>query len=95
MLVAASMKTSSSSTKTPKTATRSQERPSSLDRRRTLEFMDRVFGEDLHARRVLSLANGVSGVLRAATLSIHAIGQGYESSAGARGSTGSGRSTGS
>ncbi|WP_437570352.1 hypothetical protein [Sorangium sp. So ce542] len=38
---------------------------------------DRVFGADLHALRVLSLANGVAGVLNAAVLSIHAIGQAY------------------
>lgn len=43
----------------------------------TRRFVDEVLGEDLHARRVLSLANGVAGVLRAATLSIHAIGQAY------------------
>lgn len=43
----------------------------------TREFVDRVFGADLHALRVLSLANGVAGVLNAAVLSIHAIGQAY------------------
>lgn len=43
----------------------------------TREFMDQVFGSDLHARRVLSLANGVTGVLNTAALSIHAIGQAY------------------
>jgi hypothetical protein len=39
--------------------------------------MQRIFGEDLHAARVLSLANGVAGVLQAAVLSIHAIGTAY------------------
>lgn len=43
----------------------------------TREFVDRVFGADLHALRVLSLANGVAGVLHAAVLSVHAIGQAY------------------
>jgi Transposase DDE domain len=43
----------------------------------TREFVERVFGPDLHALRVLSLANGVAGVLHAAVLSIHAIGQAY------------------
>jgi hypothetical protein len=43
----------------------------------TREFVARVFGPDLHALRVLSLANGVAGVLHAAVLSIHAIGQAY------------------
>src|SRR5690348_1881274 len=36
-----------------------------------------IFGDDLHARRVLSLANGVVGTIDAAVLSIHAIGRGY------------------
>ncbi|TAL41162.1 MAG: IS4 family transposase [Salinibacterium sp.] len=39
--------------------------------------MQTVFGDDLHTLRVLSLANGVAGVLTAATLSVHAIGQAY------------------
>jgi len=43
----------------------------------TREFLAKVLGDDVHARRVLSLANGVAGVLSAAALSIHAIGQGY------------------
>ena len=41
------------------------------------EFMASVFGQDLHTLRVLSLANGVAGVLNAAALSVHAIGQAY------------------
>jgi len=36
----------------------------------------KVFGEDMHAKRVLSLANGVTGVIEAASLGIHAIGRG-------------------
>jgi hypothetical protein len=36
-----------------------------------------LFEEDLHAKRVESLANGVAGVLNAAMLSVHAIGQAY------------------
>src|SRR5581483_3130623 len=48
-----------------------------LDLEHTREFAERVFGEGLHALRVLSLANGVVGVLQAAVLSIHAIGQAY------------------
>jgi hypothetical protein len=39
--------------------------------------VNRIYGMDLHAMRVLSLANGVVGVLNAAVLSIHAIGQAY------------------
>jgi hypothetical protein len=39
------------------------------------DFMIKLFGEDLHAKRVLSLANGVTGVVYAAAASVHAIGQ--------------------
>ncbi len=39
--------------------------------------IQQIFADDLHARRVTSLANGVVGVLDAAVLSIHAIGRGY------------------
>lgn len=48
-----------------------------LDRLHSRELVEELFDDDLHARRVLSLANGVAGVLRAATLSVHAIGEGY------------------
>jgi hypothetical protein len=39
-------------------------------------FVEQLVGEDLHAKRVLSLANGVVGVMHAAALAIHFIGQG-------------------
>jgi hypothetical protein len=52
-------------------------RPAALDRRHVQEFADELFGENLHAKRLLSLANGVVGVLHAATLAIHAIGAAY------------------
>ncbi|MEZ4258757.1 MAG: IS4 family transposase [Polyangiaceae bacterium] len=52
-------------------------RGSKLDRLHTQELVEELFEDDLHARRVVSLANGVTGVLRAATLSVHAIGEGY------------------
>jgi hypothetical protein len=39
-------------------------------------FVEKLFLEDMHARRVLSLANGVVGVIHAAALSVHAIGHG-------------------
>jgi hypothetical protein len=38
--------------------------------------MKHLFGDDMHAKRVLSLANGVTGVIEAASLGIHAIGRG-------------------
>lgn len=41
-----------------------------------LTFVDSVFGEDLHAKRVLSLANAVNGCLHASALAVHAIGLG-------------------
>lgn len=47
----------------------------------TRAFVDQIFGPSLHALRVLSLANGVQGVLDASVLSIHAIGQAYAAAA--------------
>lgn len=43
----------------------------------TREIVDEIFGESLHAKRVLSLANGVAGVLAASMASVHAIGRAY------------------
>ena len=39
-------------------------------------FVEQLIGEGLHAKRVLSLANGVVGVMHAAALAIHFIGEG-------------------
>ena len=39
-------------------------------------FITDLFAKDLHAKRVLSLANGVIGVLHSASLAIHAVGRG-------------------
>jgi hypothetical protein len=39
-------------------------------------YLHDLFGEDLHAKRVLSLADATIGVLHGASLGIHAIGQG-------------------
>jgi hypothetical protein len=39
------------------------------------EFVDRVFGGDLHAKRVLSVANGALGVMTGAALAVCLIGQ--------------------
>ena len=47
-------------------------------------FVDQLFGDDLHAMRVVSLARATTGVLRSASLGIHAIGRGL---AAARGSS--------
>jgi Transposase DDE domain len=40
------------------------------------EFVESLFEDDLHAKRVLSLGNATVGVLRAGALGIHAIGRG-------------------
>ncbi len=40
------------------------------------QFVEQVVGEDFHAKRVLSLANGVVGVMHAAALAVHFIGEG-------------------
>jgi len=39
------------------------------------EFLNRVFIDDLHAKRVLSLANGALGVMTGAALAVSLIGQ--------------------
>lgn len=67
------MRTPTSASKT-RPRNRRRER---LDRRYVHEFVDDVFGPGLHELRVLSLANGVTGVMNAAVLSLHAIGQAY------------------
>jgi hypothetical protein len=43
----------------------------------TKGFLDALFGQEMHAARVQSLANGVVGVLMTAVVSIAAIGQAY------------------
>lgn len=46
---------------------------------RVHDFVQSLFEEDMHAKRVLSLGNGVLGVMYAASLSVHAIGLGLAS----------------
>jgi hypothetical protein len=43
---------------------------------RVRAFVESLFADDMHAKRVLSLGNGVIGVMYAASLAIHAIGVG-------------------
>jgi hypothetical protein len=45
-------------------------------------FIDSLFGEDLHAKRVLSLADSTLGVVHAASLGVHAIGRGLAAARG-------------
>jgi Transposase DDE domain len=47
-----------------------------------------IFNEGIHAKRVLSLANGVTGVLHTSTLAVHAIGQAYAQVANIQGKSG-------
>lgn len=62
----------------PTAIARSPRSPSKpLDSRYVRRFVDNVFGQDLHALRVVSLANGVTGVMTGAVMSLHAIGQAY------------------
>ena len=46
-----------------------------LDDQQVHAFLNSLFEEDLHARRVLSLAYAVLGVIRAASLGAHLIGK--------------------
>ena len=39
------------------------------------KFLDGVFADDLHAKRVMSLANGALGVMTSASLAVSIIGQ--------------------
>ena len=47
-----------------------------IDADKVHAFLTGMFEQDLHARRVLSLANATTGVIHAASLSVHAIGLG-------------------
>src|SRR5262249_13294936 len=60
----------------------------SLGVKHTKAFLDALFGQDMHAARVQSLANGVVGVLMAAFVSVAAIGQAYALQAGIKGKSG-------
>ena len=40
------------------------------------EHFNDIFGQDMHAKRVLSLANVTQGVIESSSLAIHAIGNG-------------------
>lgn len=47
-----------------------------------MKFVDELFGEELHSKRVLSMANATTGVIHAAALGVNAIGRAYALSAG-------------
>ena len=46
------------------------------------QLVDALFGGDLHAKRVASLANATLGVITSASLAVHAIGQGLAQARG-------------
>ena len=54
----------------------------SLRPRDVAEFVRGMFEEDLHARRVASLADATTGAIRAGTLAIHSIGHGLAAARG-------------
>jgi len=58
------------------TRLRRQPRRPTLSPHSVFQFVDQLVGEDLHAKRVLSLSNGVVGVIHAAALAVHFIGEG-------------------
>jgi hypothetical protein len=60
-----------SGSKLRKPLAKSRLRPTDIHR-----FVEKLVGDDFHAKRVLSLANGVTGTIHSATLGVHAIGQG-------------------
>ena len=47
-----------------------------------LNHIDDIFGQDMHAKRVLSLANAAHGVIESGSLAIHAIGNGLSLASG-------------
>ena len=51
-------------------------RKGAVDFKYTQEFLDTLFGEDLHAKRVQSLANATLGVMTSASLAVCTIGHG-------------------
>ena len=53
-----------------------------LPRKKIADFIDNLYDGDLHAKRVLSLANATLGVLVSASLAVHAIGQGLAQALG-------------
>jgi len=71
-----------------KPANRTSRTRQKLSPKSILGFVEGAFGQNMHAARVLSLANGVVGVVHAAVLAIHAIGQTYAQCAGIKAKSG-------
>jgi hypothetical protein len=51
-------------------------RPKGITLETTHQFLNTLFGEDIHAKRVYSLANATLGVISSAALAVNSIGQG-------------------
>ena len=82
------MKKLQSATKALRSARKQDQGRGTLGVKHTGAFLNALFGRDMHAARVESLANGVVGVLTAAVVSIHAIGQAYAMVAGIKAKSG-------
>lgn len=59
-----------------------------INEKKVHAFLDGLFGEDLHAKRVLSLSLATLGVVHAASLSVYAIGQALAMARGTKGKHG-------
>src|SRR5688500_5971270 len=68
----------------PEPTPRSTRRPprAKLSSAYVKQFVEQLVGDDFHAKRVLSLANGVVGVIHAAALAVHFIGEGLAAAMG-------------
>jgi hypothetical protein len=69
------MKRLRSATKALRPGRNQSRRRRALGVKYTKGFLDALFGQEMHAARVQSLANGVVGVLMAAVVSVAAIGK--------------------
>jgi len=59
-----------------------------LDEQQVHSFLETLFEEDLHAKRILSLSHAVLGVIHAASLGVHTIGKALAWARGTRGKHG-------
>lgn len=63
-------------------------RSPAINEQKVHEFLCSLFGDDLHAKRVLSLSLATLGVIHAASLSVYAIGQALAMARGTKGQHG-------
>ena len=50
--------------------------PNGITPKSTHQFLDRIFGDDVHAKRIVSLANATLGVVSTGSLAVNTIGHG-------------------